>query len=133
MAASIAAGRNMLVKKNSTTIMGVRVVSWEEASTPIDITNADDAGYETDMSVSARRVLTITVAGIAKDGVLSGVALGSGSQLLTDITLVDPSQDTTADTISGNFFLMNYKNNGPFEEAIDFSATLKSSGAFAAG
>ena len=132
MAAAVAAGRDMLIKKAGTTIAGIRVTGLSVDNTPIDITTNDSVGIQKLLAVSAKRALTITVSGVETDGVLYGVAIGSGSQLLTDLTFTNSAAGTTADVVTGDFYMSNFKLDGDMAQAVMFSATFSSSGTWTA-
>lgn len=125
------AGRLALLKKNATTIGGVRVTSISMDATPIDVTDNDDAGVQALLSASGTEVLTLTVEGVEKDAVLRGVALTPGaSRLLTDLTFTFGSALSGADVVAGDFFMTNYKEDNDYKEATMFSATFTSSEAW---
>ena len=118
----------MLIKKAGTTIAGVRVTSLSVDNTPIDITSADSTGLQKLMNESAHRALTFTVSGVETDGVLYGVAIGTGNQLLTDITITQAAAGITNDVITGDWYMTNFKLDGDYKDAIQFSASFTSSG-----
>lgn len=120
------AGRNFLIKKNNVDLAGVRSKSMAFGGEPIDDSDADDDGYRTLLTEAAGLTLDVSVEGVIKDDTMRAVALGSGSKLLTDITLAFPD----GDTISGDFFLTAYEESGPYKDAQTFSASLSSSGAW---
>lgn len=126
-------GREFLIKKNSTTLAGVRTKSFSFAGEPVDVTTDDDTGFRTLLAESGQEAIDISVEGLTKDVVLRGAALGSGSLMLTDVTLEFPktgTQATSGDTISGNFFLTSLEESGTYNDAMTFSASLQSSGAW---
>lgn len=126
-------GREFLIKKNNVVIAGVRTKSFSFAGEPIDVTTDDDTGFRTLLAESGQEALDISVEGLTKDVVLRGAALGSGSLMLTDVTLEFPKTGTQAvsgDTISGNFFLTSLEESGTYNDAMTFSASLQSSGAW---
>lgn len=126
-------GRELLIKKNSVTLAGVRTKSLSFAGEPVDVTTDDDTGARTLLAESGQEAIDLSVEGITKDTVLRAAALGSGSLMLTDITLEFPktgTQVTTGDTISGSFFLSSLEESGTYNDAMTFSASLQSSGAW---
>ena len=125
-----AAGRKAVVSKNSVAIGGVRVSNIQIDSTPIDITDSDSAGIQELLADASMRVLTFDVEGVAKDVVLRTIAFGTGSQLLTDMSFKFSDALAPADTITGNFFMLNYKEGNDYKEATTFSASFTSSGAW---
>jgi predicted secreted protein len=130
MAAKI--GRELLIKKGATVLAGVRTKSMSYAGEPIDITSDDDAGFRTLLAETGQEALDLSVEGLTKDTTLRALALGSGSLMLTDITLNFPktgTQTTTGDVISGSFVLTGLEESGAYNDAMTFSASLQSSGA----
>jgi len=122
-----AAGRDFVVKKNTTTIASVRTktVTWN--GTPIDTTNDDDNGATSYLADEfANTTLEITVEGLTDDDVLSDLAFEatSSSKHLSDITLERPN----GDVIAGTFILTNYSETGAYEDATTFTATLVRNG-----
>jgi len=122
-----AAGRDFVVKKNTTIIASVRTktVTWN--GTPIDTTNDDDDGATSYLADEfANTTLEITVEGLTDDDVLSDLAFvaTSSSKHLSDITLERPN----GDVISGTFILTNYSETGAYEDATTFTATLVRNG-----
>jgi predicted secreted protein len=131
MAAKI--GRELLIKKGATVLAGVRTKSMSYAGEPIDISGDDDAGFRTFLTETGQEALDLSVEGITKDATLRAIALGSGSLMLTDITLNFPltgTQATTGDEISGDFVLAGLEETGAYNDAMTFSASLQSSGAW---
>lgn len=127
-------GREFLIKKNSVVLAGVRTKSFSFAGEPIDITTDDDTGFRTLMAESGQEAIDISVEGLTKDTVLRAAALtGSAGLMLTDITLNFPktgTQVTTGDVIAGSFFLSSLEESGTYNDAMTFSASLQSSGAW---
>lgn len=129
---AVGAGRNCLIKKAGTTIAGVQVTGISVDNTPIDITDNDSAGLQTLMDLSAKRALTLTVAGLEKDGVLHAVAMSTvaTSQKLTDLTFIFGNALAAVDTLTCDWFMTNYKEDNDFQQAGKFSANFTSSGAW---
>lgn len=126
------AGRLQLLKKAGVTIAGVRTTGLSVDNTPIDITDNDSAGFQKLLPESGLQVLTISVSGVESDRVLRDIALNTaGSQLITDLSFVFASALGTNDTITGDFYLSNYKEDADYKDAVQFSATFMSSGTWA--
>jgi len=124
MAAS--AGRELLIKKGVSVIAGVRTKTVTINGEPIDITSDDDSGFRTLLGDAGTRSIDLSVEGVTKDAVLRAIVAGSSSQLLTDISVEYPN----GDTIEGDFYLVNIEESGEYQDAVTFSASLQSSGAF---
>jgi predicted secreted protein len=126
-----AAGRKSIIKKAGVTIAGVRVTGLSLDSTPIDITDNDSAGLQVLLADSAFQVLSLNVSGVESDHILRDIALDTAqSQLLTDITFTFADSPGTKDVLAGSFYMTNYKEDNDFKDAVQFSATFTSSGAW---
>jgi predicted secreted protein len=120
-------GRDLIVKKNGVAIGAQRVTGYSVDGSPVDITSKQDGGYRTLASFFGVKSLDLSVEGVWVDSVLSDIALGTGSLLLTDITLEDGT-----DAISGDFYLATLEITGDHDGEVTYSATLQSSGQFTA-
>ena len=124
MAASV--GRNLQIKQNTTILASVRSKSISYAGESIDITSDDDAGFRTLLSDNGQEAIDISFDGVATDKIIRGLALTSGTKLLTDINILWP--DTS--TLTGDFYLSSYEESGSYKDAVTFTASLQSSGAW---
>lgn len=124
-----AKGRDLLVKKGSTVLAGVRTKGISINGEPIDITSDDDDGYRTMLADAGTYSVDLSVEGITKDDTLVAIIMAGGSLMLTDITIDYPN----GKTLSGNFFLNSVEETGTYNEAVTFSASLQSSGTFTYG
>lgn len=124
MAAS--SGRELLIKKGATVIAGVRTKTVTINGEPIDVTTDDDSGFRTLLADPATRSIDLSVEGITKDDTLRAIVAGAGPQLLTDITIEYPD----GSVIAGDFYLVSVEESGEYQDAVTFTASLQSSGAF---
>lgn len=125
-------GRIQLLKIATVAVAGVRTLSLSVDNTPIDVSDADSAGYQQLLPQVSTKVLTITVAGVETDAVLRDLALHAvTSPLVTDMTLEFASADASKNVLAGDFFLTNYKEDADYKDAVVFSATFTSSGTWA--
>ena len=127
-----AVGRDLLVKKASTVIAGIRTATLSYSGESIDIASGEDTGKRLLLAEAGQEQIDLAVEGIMKAVTFREIALGSASNMLTDITITWPlsSGATTAATLSGNFRISAYEEGAPYNDAITFSATLESSGAW---
>lgn len=124
MAAS--SGRELLIKKGASVIAGVRTKTVTINGEPIDVTTDDDSGFRTLLADPATRMIDLSVEGITKDDTLRAIVAGAGPQLLTDITIEYPD----GAVIAGDFYLVSVEESGEYQDAVTFTASLQSSGAF---
>jgi predicted secreted protein len=120
-------GRDLILKKGGTAIGAQRVTGFTVDGSPVDITSKTDGGYRRLAGFAGVKSLDINVEGVWVDQVLSDLALGTGSLLLTDVTLEDG-----VDVISGDFYLANFEASGEHDGEQTYTATLQSSGQFTA-
>jgi predicted secreted protein len=120
-------GRSLLIKRGSTVIAGVRSKGVAINNEPIDITSDDDLGYRTLLTEAGTMSIDLSVEGVSKDATLLTLAAAGGTGLmLTNVTV----EYSDGGIIAGNFFLNSFENTGPYNEAVTFTASLQSSGAF---
>ncbi len=117
-------GRDLLLKKGSTVIAGLRTKTISAAGEPVDVTTDDDAGYRTMLAEAGQRSLDISGEGITNDGTLRAAILSGSSLLLSDINIEFPN----GDTITGDFFFNSHEESGTYNDAVTFSASFQSSG-----
>ena len=127
-----AAGRLAEVRRGATMIGGVRVSTIAFAAEPIDVTDRDSNGIIELLATAATQQVTLTVEGIYTDVTLRTIAMTPAtSKLLTDLTFKFADALTAADTLGGNFFMTEYEEGNPHDDATTFSATFVSSGPWA--
>jgi predicted secreted protein len=128
------AARNLVLTVNTTAIASIRVIGIKMDSEFIDVTSADSDGVRKILAGAPAGVsCTITVSGVSDSNVLRAIALDPATdRLLTGVTLNDPGAPTGTDLITCDFFMTSFENNGEYKDAVMFSATLESSGAWAA-
>lgn len=124
-----AKGRELLVKKGSTVLAGIRTKGVSMNGEPIDITTDDDAGYRTLLNDAGTYSIDLSIEGITKNDTLRALIAAGGSLMLTDITIDYPD----GKTLSGDFFLNSLEETGTYNEAVTFSGSLQSSGTWTYG
>lgn len=128
-----AVGRKLLLKKNDVVLAGVRTKGFAWGGESIDISSGEDNGIRLLLADSAQEQIDLTVEGLMKGTTLRALIMNtSTSRMLTDITLEWPLEtgQTNPATLEGNFRISAYEEGAPYNEAITFSATLESSGAW---
>jgi TP901-1 family phage major tail protein len=121
-------GRTLLIKKAATAIAGFRTNTISVDGSPVDITDKGDAGFQTMADFAGRKSIELSGDGVWKANTLSAIGMAgvATGHLLTDITMVNGN----GDTIDGDFYLSSYEETGADDGAVEFSATLQSSGAW---
>jgi predicted secreted protein len=125
-------GRSLLIKQgtllSNTTLAGFKTNTVSFSAEGVDITDKLDNGYRTFADFAGTLSFEITGDGVAKDATLRDIYLAGGTGfLITDILLDwDGSELWTC-----NLWFSSYEETGAHDGAVDFSATLQSSGAWA--
>lgn len=120
-------GRSFVVKKNGTTLLGVKSKTVDTTHTPIEITSDDDSGYTTYMDEAGVSSQTISVDFVVKDTILRQQILSGNTTIkLTDVTLEYPN----GDTVSGDYVLTKISDTGASDGPLEGSAEFLSSGAW---
>lgn len=123
-------GRLLTVDFDSTTLVGIRTRGFTINAEPVDVTNDDDSGWRTLLAEPGLRSVEIPVAGITSDEVLIAEIMQSGTFDLetVDVLLATGVGAATPGKLSGSFFLSSLEQTGEHDGAVEFSATLMSSG-----
>ena len=121
-----AKGRELLVKRGSSVIAGIRTKGVAFNGEAIDVTTDDDSGYRTMLADAGTYSVDLSIEGITKDNDLRATVMAAGSLMLTDITIEYPN----GDELSGDFFLTSLEESGTYNDAVTFSGSLQSSGTF---
>jgi TP901-1 family phage major tail protein len=120
------AGREFTVKDGGTAIAGLRTTSVSVDNSPVDITDKGDSGFRTLASFAGKRTLEISAEGVFDENTIRAQAMGTATQLLTDITLEFGDDDT----LSGDFYLASFESAGDHDGEETYSVTFQSSGAW---
>ena len=119
-------GRELLVKRGSTVIAGVRTKTVTFNGEPVDVTSDDDSGFRTMLAEAGQKSIDMSVEGVTKDNELRSAALSGTSLLLTDVNIEWPN----GDTLTGDFFLNSVEETGTYNDAITFTSSFQSSGSW---
>lgn len=122
MAGSV--GRNLTLSWNSVAMKGVREKSVTLNGEAIDLTSGEDNGVRLLATAAGQDQVDISVAGVTKDEALRADWFAGTRTRAVAITWPNGA------TLTGNFFLSNYKDTGPYQDAATFDATLMSTGAW---
>lgn len=120
-------GRDMTVDFNSTTLVGVRNKGVSINNSPVDVTSDDDDGWQKLLAEPGKRTVEVSVSGVTEDEVLMAeVMTGAGSFTLKSGVV---NLATGSGTLTSNWFVSTLEHTGEHDGALEFSATLMSSGA----
>lgn len=120
-------GRELLIKKNSTAIAGLRTTGVSFDGSPVDITDKGDAGYRTLASFAGMQSFEISGDGVSQDAVIRDIFKAGGGYLLTDVTI----QWDTGEEWSCDVYVSSYEETGAHDGEVQFTLTMQSSGAWA--
>lgn len=124
---SARSGRDLLIKKNGTAIAGFQTNTVSFTAEGVDITDKLDAGYRTFADFAGLISFEISGSGVAKEALLRDIFRGGAGFLIEDITVEwDDGEEWEC-----NVFLSAYEEEAAHDGAVQFSATLQSSGAWA--
>lgn len=115
-------GRNLTIKKGTILIAAVRTKGVAINNEPIDITNDDDLGWRTLLEEVGQKQVDLTVGGVVMDDTLRNASINGVLLESYTITFHDGG------VMTGDFFLQGYNENGEYNGAVTFDATLQSSG-----
>lgn len=99
-------------------------------SSAIDVTTDDDSGIRSLLEEPGQHQIDISVEGLLKDDVILAQII-NGTLFIQELTIKLPfAFTTTQSTIVGDFRLNNFEVTGEYQDAVAFTATLQSTGAF---
>jgi TP901-1 family phage major tail protein len=128
---SALAGRNITIAQDSgngpTTVAGARAKTITFGAEPIDITSDDDSGFRTLLLTDvAQRQLDISLEGVLKDAEIIAAAQSGGGIVSGTYTVNIPG----IGAITGVFAFSDVELGAPYNDAVTFSCTMRSSGEF---
>lgn len=120
-------GRDMVIKWDGTTIVGVRTKGTTMANSLIDVTNDDDNGWRTLLADPALKTIEATVSFITTNDTLLDEffnASVTGETLL----MLYPIGGTAFEGYTGTFLLQDLEITGEYDGAVEGTATFVSTG-----
>ena len=118
------AGRAVQFRWDGAIIKGVREKGITLNGEAINVTSDEDNGWRTLLDVSAEDSVDISLSGVTKDDILRAAYFGGAAARTKTATITYPN----GAVISGTFYLQNFQETGPYNDAMTFTATLQSSG-----
>lgn len=123
-------GRNLtLAYPTGTPIAGVRTKSLTIDSSAIDVTTDDDSGIRQLLEAPGQHQIDLSVEGLLQDDDLLEQII-DGTLFIQELTVTWPFAGGTPATLVGDFRFNNFEVTGEYQDAVTFSATLQSTGAF---
>lgn len=121
MSASV--GRTIALTWGGAAIAGVREKGVALNGEPVDVSDDDSAGWRELLDVAGENTVDISISGVTKDGALKEDWFAGNRTQAVTITYPDGG------VLSGDFFLVNHNDTGPYKDAATFEASLQSTGA----
>ena len=122
-------GRDLLIQKAGTTIAAVRTKTVSIDGSPVDISSDDDGGHRKLASFAGAKSIDISVEGVVDDAVFGDLMTGSGSLLLTDVTI--ENFPDTGDTLACDFYVASFEQAGSHDGEQTYTMEFQSSGTWA--
>jgi predicted secreted protein len=124
-------GRTLRIKRGSTVVSVVKTKTITVNNTPVDVTGDDDDGFITLLEQPGTKQIVFECSGVTDDDTLRDAAV-TGTALLTAHTIeyMNAAGTDVVYAILGSFFLNPFSETGAHDGALEFSATLSSSGAW---
>lgn len=120
-------GRKVKITRTTTdgvVVSGVRTKNLTINNEEIDVTDDDDDGWRSLLNDSGMRSIDMSLEGVTKDSALIAAA-ASGTNLIAEYTVEIP----TIGTFTGEFRIGNVQLGAPYNDAVTFTADMKSTGA----
>jgi predicted secreted protein len=115
-------GRAIGFTWGSVAVPGIRSKAIKRNGAAIDVTSDENSGVRKLLTVSAQDNIDLSISGITKVRTLMQDWHAGNRTKEVVVTFPDGS------TLTGNFFLQDYTDTGPYNEAITFEAELLSDG-----
>lgn len=131
MATSGFNGRKLTIDWETVTIVGVKSKTLTLTNDYPDITSDDDAGYQTYLAIPGRRSFEVKVSGVHSSETLLAAMVAADASIATGTVTVNLPSAGTAGDVEGEGVIMSLELNGEDPDAVQFSITIASSGAFA--
>ena len=121
-------GRNLVIYRGSEILAACTMSkSITMNGEPVDITADCDDGYRRLLDEAGVRSVDLSVEGVTENEDLLETMLSGGSLLIEDVRIV---WEETGSELSGAFFFTNYEETGAHNDAIKFTGSFQSSGAW---
>lgn len=115
-------GRKVTFEWNSANIAGTREKSASCNGTPVNVTSDESTGWQELLTDPGEDAVSISLSGVTKDTTLRSDWYGRTRTRTAELGYPDGG------TIGGTFYLANYNEGLPYNDAITFEAELQSSG-----
>lgn len=120
-----ASGRLLTLTWDGAVLAGVRTRGYSITNDMIDVTTDDSLGWRTLLATPGLRSLEATVGGVTQNQVL--LASIMNASMTSDALVVN--LPTTTGTLTGQFYVTSFEENGEHDGAVEFTATFMSTAA----
>ena len=118
-------GRELTIDWDAVTLVGVRSKTVARNNEMVDVTTDDDNGWRTLLPTPGVKAVDVSVSGITSDAVL--IAEFYNASVTGETLETNPPASFGSET--GTFLLSSIETTGEHDGALEFSATLQSTGA----
>lgn len=126
-------GRDALLYIDGEVRAGVRTKTLTWGGESVDTTSSENDGVRLLLAASGQQQIDIPVEGITKDSYFLDLAMDTSKSRLVDVILAFDYRATESSSkarIVGKFRISSYEEGAPYNDAVTFSATLESTGAW---
>jgi len=132
MATSGFNGRKLFIDWETVTIVGVKEKTVSINNEYPDITSDDDNGFQTFLPVPGKRSAAYSVSGVHSSETLLAAMMAADTAIATGTVTVNlPSALAVPGSVSGEGVIQSLELSGSDPDAVLFTLTIASSGAFA--
>lgn len=115
-------GRQIIFEWGGIQIPGVREKGVAMNGEAVNVTSDEDGGWQKLLEVAGENSVELSLGGVTKNEQLKQDWFAGDRTKSVEITYPDGGQ------ITGTFFMANYTDTGPYNDATTFEATLQSTG-----
>jgi len=124
-------GRNLTIDWETVTLVGVKSKTVSISNEYPDITSDDDSGFQTFLPTPGKRSAVWTIDGVHSSEVLLAAMMAADATIATgSVTVNLPSALAVPGDIEGEGVIQSLEFSAADPEAVTFSVTIASSGAF---
>lgn len=115
-------GRTVAFAWDGAPVLGVREKGLALNGEAIDVSSDEDSGWRTLLATPGQNEVNVSLSGVTKDRRLRDAWFSGNRTKTATLTYPDGS------ILSATFYLANYNENNPYNEAVTFDCELQSTG-----